>query len=486
MRPRTASHLVLATLGVLWLAAVAHSIHYRDLPWLQVLFVDVGWLQALLLAVGTYGALMLLVGTLSRRPRGPRSLPGWPLVSVIVPAKNEEAVIEATVRTLCAMDYAENGVPRFEVIVVDDCSTDRTAAVLDSVTSELPIKVVRTSPGSHGKAAALNLGITWARGEVIAVFDADARVKQDFLRRTAPHLNGNRVGGVQSRRMLYNARQNLLTQIQDDEYRLFQDLLQRARRALGGMVTFAGNGLLLKRETLREVGGWNEDALTEDIDLSVRFHLAGWEIRYCEDAIVWEEAVPRLRDLIRQRIRWFEGTIRCLGEHLPAILFGRLPLFKRVDMVFFLGGALAVTLALLTTYLYALIDLAGGVVLYLQLPRQMTTWASVTLTAGALMATVIKLRWRPGEVALVLTRSLVFSLHRLLVVPLALYRYIRSEITGEMAWEKTAHGASLHSSLDFAQSGYRPSSGLTLRLGSGQARSWPLHGQPSEKAGRKQ
>src|SRR2546428_12830516 len=207
----------------------------------------------------------------------------------------------------------------------------------------------------------------------MAVCDADARVAPVFLPGVAPSRAGSGADGVEGQRRLYNAGQNLLTRIQDDEYRLFYHPLQRARQVLGGMVSFSGNGLLLRRDALQEVGGWNEDALTEDIDLSVRFHLAGYQIRYCEEAVVWEEAVPRLRDLMRQRIRWFEGAMRCLGDHLPAMLFGRVTPFKRVDMVIFLSGGLLVTLSLLTTYGLGMIDVAGAIVLYGHLPRRVTS-----------------------------------------------------------------------------------------------------------------
>ncbi|TMI71739.1 MAG: glycosyltransferase family 2 protein [Bacillati bacterium ANGP1] len=443
MRPRPTNRLVLSTLAALWLGAVIHSLHYRDFPWLQVLFVDIAWVQALVLSVGALGAFMVLVGALTPRRRRALPPPAGPFVSVIVPAKNEEAVIEATVRSLCGIDYQDAGVPRYEIIVVDDGSTDRTGEILKSLSVALPVKMVRTPPGSIGKAAALNLGTTRARGDLIAVCDADARVAPDFLLRMVASLAGSGADGVQSQRRLYNAGQNLLTRIQDDEYRLFYHPLQRARQVLGGMVSFSGNGLLLRRDALQEVGGWNEDALTEDIDLSVRFHLAGYQIRYCEEAVVWEEAVPRLRDLMRQRIRWFEGAMRCLGDHLPAMLFGRVTPFKRVDMVIFLSGGLLVTLSLLTTYVFGMIDVAGAVVLYVQLPRRVTTWTSGLLTAGVLLAMLVELRGRLWAVVSVLVRSGLFSLHRLIVVPLAIHRYLRSAITGHTVWEKTAHGATL-------------------------------------------
>jgi 1,2-diacylglycerol 3-beta-glucosyltransferase len=441
VRLRPTTHLVLATLGLLWLGAVASSVHYRDITWLQYLFVDVTWIQAVLLVAGGYGAFLVVAGALSRPRPGPDLHGPLPFVSVVVPAKNEEAVIEATVRSLCAMDYAEDGERRFEVIVVDDQSTDRTPLILKRLAREWAITVLRTPDGSFGKAAALNYGIAHSPAGTIAVFDADARVGPAFLRQMVPFLSEPTAGGVQARRVLYNGGQTLVTRIQDDEYRLFQRTLQRARRALGGMVCFSGNGLLLRREALDEIGGWNEDALTEDIDLSVRFHLGGWEIRYCDEAIVWE-AVAHLRPLMRQRVRWFEGAFRCLGDHLPGILFGRVNVFKRIDMLFFLGGALVVTTALLTTYLYALVDLAGAVVLYLQLPRRITALASAAITGSLLIGLLAEYRTHLPAAGLSMARTAAFSLARLIVMPLAVVRYVRTAITGETSWEKTAHGAS--------------------------------------------
>jgi 1,2-diacylglycerol 3-beta-glucosyltransferase len=303
--------------------------------------------------------------------------------------------------------------------------------------------VVRTPAGSVGKAAALNRGIARARGELIAVLDADARVRSDFLSHMTASLTGPAVGGVQCQRRLYNGSQNVLTRVQDDEYRFFHHPMQRARRALGGLVAFSGNGMLLRREALEDVGGWNEDALTEDIDLTVRFHLGAWDIHYCDEVVVWEEAVPHLAGLIRQRRRWFEAAIRCLGAYLPAILFSRMQLFRRLDMLFFLGGGLLITLGLLTSYFYALVNVAGADVLVVKLPRSIAVWSSALLTAGLLVAVLAQTRGRAGTAVVTLVRSGAFALHQLIVVPLAIHRYVQSAITGRTIWEKTAHGASV-------------------------------------------
>jgi len=435
--PRTTRHLVLLLIAVLWVAMVVHSLDYIGRFVFHYVFVSVRWLQTLFIVLSIYSTVLLVVGLRRPAPRPPTA--ARPFVSVLVPVKDEVAVIADTLRCLARLDYHRRGRRRFELIVVDDRSTDGTAELLERLRSRLGLRVVRTPPGSVGKAAALNAGLRVARGRLLAFFDADARVAPDFLQRMVACLDGPRVGGVQARRLPYNAGQNLLTRMQADEFGIFMTLFQRARERLRAFVAFAGNGLVLRRDALEAVGGWHEDALTEDIDLSVRFHLRGWQIRYCEEAVVWEEAVPTVRDLVRQRTRWFEGAMQALGEHLPAILFGRLPLQTRVDVLFFLAGSLVATLALLTTYAYGLLRLAGVVVLFLQVSPHLMAAASGLCSLSLLGAVVERLGWRPAQLVGVPLRFALFSLHRFVVVPYAIARYVRSAVTGRIDWAKTTH-----------------------------------------------
>ncbi len=433
-RSPAARHLLLAALAVGWGLLVARSITYRDALWFRYYVIDLRWLQYLFLAITVFGGTILLLGVLQRRPRpGIWAVP--PPVSIVLPAKNEVAVIEGVVRSACAQRYDGD----LEVIVVDDGSTDGTSELLAELSAELPMTVVATLPGSFGKAGALNRGIAESRGDLIAVFDADARIDPAVIAEMAAQMVDPRVGAVQGRRLVHNGRRNWLTRVQEDEYRIFQTLLQRARQAVGAFVCLAGNGLMVRRSALRDAGGWNGDALTEDIDLSVRLALRGWEIRYCYDARIWEEGVVGLRDLIRQRERWFEGALCCLGDYLPEILSRRLPLLLRLDILFFLSGALTSALAMLTGYIYALIGASHHAVVFVQLPRPVMASASAVLTGGLLAAVAAEAGIRPLGLAGVLLRWTAFSSHTLVIVPLAIRSYLHGAMTGVRDWRKTTH-----------------------------------------------
>lgn len=437
MSGRTTRHLILLLLAVLWAGMILYNLEYLGRFTAHLLLVSVRWLQLLFIVLSVYGGTLLLLGLVRRAPairRGPR-----PFVSILVPAKDEERVIEGTLRGLAAQSYREEGRRRFELIGIDDGSTDATPEILARLRRPLGLRVVRTPAGSRGKAAALNVGVAHARGEALAIFDADARVGPELLEQMTAALDDPRIGGVQGRRLPYNAAQNVLTRMQDDEFAIVQTAFQRGREVVGAFVAFAGNGMLVRRQALAEAGGWNEEALTEDIDLSVRLYLRGWRIRYCEQAVVWEEAVPSIGSLIRQRTRWFEGSLRCLGEYLPAILVGRLPLRVRLDMLFYLAGVLVATLALLTSYAYALAGLAGVILLFLRLPASVMVAASVFFSASLLAAVAVGRGWHPAALVAVLLRSAVFALPRLIIVPLAMARYVQAAFTGRMEWAKTAH-----------------------------------------------
>ncbi len=427
-------------LGFLWVILTIRGLLVRDIVWVSVIFF----------LSGLYGTMLMIAGVLPR-PRGDPA-PGdyHPFVSVIVPARNEEDVIADTVRCLCTLNYrGPGGRPHFEVIVVDHRSTDRTPQVLSSLRETLPFTVVRPGPEDGvGKAVALNVGLAAARGEAICVFDADARVAPDFLARLVPYLGRPGVAGVQARKLVYDGRRGLLMQAQEDDYAVFQTLTQRSRQRIGGAVILTGNGLVTRRDALDAVGGWNEGALTEDIDLTIRYTLRGWSIQYCEDVVVWEEAVGSWRGLIQQRTRWSEGTLRCLFDHAASLLHAPVPWRKRWDFLIFLSGTLVLSTSMLTSYAYLVqgwlinlvtrhLTVANALPLAMRQPLYAYYWIVVVLTTAGSIG--IERTHRLVEVVWFTARYIAFSMHQIVALPLALYRYGRSVFTGRLEWVKTTH-----------------------------------------------
>jgi hypothetical protein len=159
------------------------------------------------------------------------------------------------------------------------------------------------------------------RGDVVVVLDADARIAPTFLSTLARYVMAG-ADAITARRRIFNADRSHLAGAQADEQTLDGEL-QRGRWALGGASEFRGNGIVVRRNLLAEVGGWRAEALTEDLDLSSRIAAHGVTVAWAIDAEVWEEPVTTWRDLWRQRIRWAEGAVRRTFEHGPAVLASR-------------------------------------------------------------------------------------------------------------------------------------------------------------------
>jgi len=257
-----------------------------------------------------------------------------PFVSILIPAHNEMEVIRETVLNIMEIDY-----PNYEIILIDDRSTDNTANIMKDLCKEFK-KVqcmVRHLDAFPGKSAVLNDAIKMAKGDLFLVFDADARVSPDFLCTLVPYIEPKDVGAVQARKNILNYKQNFLTKCQYNEL-VTDTYLQISRDATRGAVELRGNGELIKREVIEDVGGWNNNTLTDDLDLSTRMHIKGWDIRFCPQAVVWEEGVITFSALIRQRRRWVEGSIRRYLEFSPDVLLSKdMPFRVSLDLVAYIS-----------------------------------------------------------------------------------------------------------------------------------------------------
>lgn len=232
----------------------------------------------------------------------------YPSVDIFVSIHNEEKVIANTVENLLSLNY-----PNYLIYLINDYSNDSTKEIIDKYHSHFPqkIKVIHRLDNSQslGKAIALNYAFQHSNGELIAVFDADAKVDSDFLLKMVPYLEDDSVGGVQAQKRVSNPNANSLTKLQENEYCL-DNYFQCGKDVIQGNVELRGNGQIIKREVLKEAGFWDEESLTEDLELSTRLTVLGWRIRFCPEAIVFEQAPVNYRSLVLQRKRWAEGSLR--------------------------------------------------------------------------------------------------------------------------------------------------------------------------------
>ena len=257
-----------------------------------------------------------------------------PFVSIMIPSHNEESVITETIENILALDY-----PNFDILVIDDRSTDNTASVIKDLEKKYDkvTAFVRPKDAFPGKSAVLNDALPMTKGEAILVFDADARVEKDFLSKLVPNLEPKDVGAVQARKVIRNSDVNILTRCQNNEMTL-DTHCQVGRDSVRGAVELRGNGELIKRTALEDIGGWNNYTITDDLDMSTRLHIKGWDVRFCPDAIVYEEAIMYLMPLYRQRRRWLEGTIRRYLEYAGDILTSKdMSLRVSLDLVAYIS-----------------------------------------------------------------------------------------------------------------------------------------------------
>ncbi len=256
-----------------------------------------------------------------------------PIVSILVAAKNEEAVITRLVKTLCELDYPATC---YELWVIDDNSTDKTPLLLKQLMQQYEqLNVFYRPAGSGGgKSGALNQVLPLTKGEIIAVFDADAQVSHDMLRQVLPLFNRKELGAVQVRKAVSNGSENGWTRGQVAEMAL-DSFYQRQRIAVGGIGELRGNGQFVRREALERCGGWNEATITDDLDLTFRLHLDQWDVDFVASPPVEEEGVTRAIALWHQRSRWAEGGYQRYLDYWRPILRNRMGTRKTVDLFMF-------------------------------------------------------------------------------------------------------------------------------------------------------
>jgi cellulose synthase/poly-beta-1,6-N-acetylglucosamine synthase-like glycosyltransferase len=267
-----------------------------------------------------------------------------PFVSIIVPVKNEEKVVGRLLKALGDLSYP---LGKKEVIVVNDASTDRTGEICHRYALEHPEVRVLERTRSTTKAGALNFGLRYARGEIIATFDGDSVPEPDALLKAVKYFADHSVAAVQGRICSINEGQNMLTRFLSYESAVQYEVYLGGKDALDLYVGLAGTCQFIRKEALLSIDGWNENCLGEDTDVSVKLIEQGQVIRYASEVRTFEESPFNIRSLLAQRARWYRGNIEV------GLRFGRLmkkPNLRRFDAEMTLFGTFMILLCVLNYF----------------------------------------------------------------------------------------------------------------------------------------
>ena len=254
-----------------------------------------------------------------------------PFVTIQLPIFNELYVTERLIDNITKFDYPKD---KYEIHVLDD-STDETLKISQRKVDEYKAKgynidLIRRKDRVGYKAGALKYGMQYVKGEFIAIFDADFLPNPDFLRKTIPYFKNDKVGVVQTRWEHINENYSLITRLQAFQLNVHFTVEQRGRDAGDFLLQFNGTAGVWRRETIDSAGGWEADTLTEDLDLSYRAQLKGWDIAFREDIGSPAELPAEMNGLKSQQFRWMKGGAETAKKMLPTVWNSDIPFLKKV------------------------------------------------------------------------------------------------------------------------------------------------------------
>jgi cellulose synthase/poly-beta-1,6-N-acetylglucosamine synthase-like glycosyltransferase len=238
-----------------------------------------------------------------------------PTFSIVVPVKNEEKVIGRLLDALSKLNYP---VEKREIIIVEDGSTDGTLDIcINYAKAHADVKILR-KPSSNGKPSALNYGLKHAKGEIVAIFDADNVPDANALMAVREYFEDPAVAAVQGKTLSLNSKENMLTQFISYEEAVWCEAYLRGKDVLNLFVHLKGSCQFMRRDVLDKLEGFDEAVLSEDMEISARLTENNYKIRYASDVVAWQESPSNLKTLFKQRTRWFRGTMEV------AFKYGRL------------------------------------------------------------------------------------------------------------------------------------------------------------------
>lgn len=366
----------------------------------------------------------------------------FPMVSILVPAHNEGKVIERTVLSLLNFDYPAD---RYEIIVINDNSSDNSREILEGIQKRFPgrnLTCIHTDAqtGGKGKSNALNIALKVSVGEYISIYDADNTPEKTALRYLVTEISGDdKLGAVIGKFRTRNKNVNLLTRFINIETLAYQWMAQSGRWYLFRLCTIPGTNYIIRRSILDKIDGWDEKALAEDTEISYRVYMMGYFIKFLPHAVTWEQEPQTLPVWFKQRARWVRGNIYVLIKNLP-LLFRKEAKKVRFDILYSFSIYFLLLLSLVFSDLMMIFSLLG--------------WARITLAQFSILlwimaivlfvvGTFVTLTTEKGEMNLknLFTVALMYVTYSKLWMVVAFYgliKYLGDAIFHrEAKWEKT-------------------------------------------------
>jgi cellulose synthase/poly-beta-1,6-N-acetylglucosamine synthase-like glycosyltransferase len=291
-----------------------------DLSLLFVIAVILIWFMIAYQFVLTVFGYINYIKSLNRKLAIDRMTFDYPSCTILIPAHNEGKVIAATIESMLRLEYPED---RLRILVINDGSTDGTRdIILGAAARDRRVMVfdVPRGEGGRGKSRALNLAMARVTSEVVAVYDADNTPDRNALRYLVAELMGNKeLGAALGKFRTVNKDVNLLTRFINIETLSFQSMLQAGRWQMHNIATLPGTNFVIWTWLIRQLNGWDEEALTEDSELSIRVYQEGYKIKFVPYAVTYEQEPQTWGVWVGQRTRWVRGNNYVLGKFLKQI-----------------------------------------------------------------------------------------------------------------------------------------------------------------------
>jgi cellulose synthase/poly-beta-1,6-N-acetylglucosamine synthase-like glycosyltransferase len=301
-----------------------------DLSFLFVVAVILIWFMiAYQFVLTCFGYINFIKSTKEKRRVDSMTF-DFPSCTILIPAHNEEKVIDATVTAMRALKYPAD---RLKIMVINDGSTDGTREIILRHAAEDPRVILFDVPkgeGGKGKSRALNLGVRTVSSDLIAIYDADNTPHTKALKYlVAELLLDKKLGAVIGKFRTVNKNVNLLTRFINIETLSFQSMLQAGRWQMHNIATLPGTNFVMWTKLIRDLNGWDEEALTEDSELSIRIYEEGYQIKFIPYAITEEQEPQSWKVWLRQRTRWVRGNNYVIGK-----FFTHIPKFRNKRLAF--------------------------------------------------------------------------------------------------------------------------------------------------------